>query len=113
MVMGRHDFINLPLQQELKNKLDAGCAFGILNTPKSTFDPSTDIDIARNYGPQEHAAAKRESKIALQRKLGLLQDENAPLFFWPSRLDAVQKACQLLAEIQYQVLSRYQDQNLQ
>ena len=113
MVMGRHDFVNRTLRQELKNKLDAGCAFGILNAPNSTFDPSTDTDIARNYGPQEHAAAKRENKVALQRKLGLLQAENAPLFFWPSRLDPVQKGCQLLADVQHQVISRYQDQKIQ
>ena len=93
--------------------MDAGCAFGILNTPNSTFDPSTDADIARNYGPQEHAAAKRKNKVALQKALTLRQDKNAPVFFWPSRLDPVQKGCQLLADILYQVISRYRDQNLQ
>jgi starch synthase/alpha-amylase len=109
MVTGRHDFINPPLQRELKNKLDSGCAFGILNAPNLTFDPSTDTHIVSNYGPKDHAAAKRENKVALQKKLGLLPDENAPLFFWPSRLDPIQKGCQLLAEILEPVLSRYRD----
>jgi starch synthase/alpha-amylase len=93
--------------------LDAGCAFGILNAPNSDFDPSNDADIACNYGPQEHATAKRKNKIALQKALGLRQDENAPLFFWPSRLDPVQKGCQLLADILYQVTSRYSEPTLQ
>ena len=62
IIMGQHDFVSLPLQQELTGKLDAGCAFGILNAPNSTFDPSTDADIVRNYGPQGHATAKRENK---------------------------------------------------
>jgi starch synthase/alpha-amylase len=93
IIMGQHDFVNLPLQQELRSKFDAGCACGILNAPNSDFDPSNDVDIACNYGPQEHAIAKRENKIALQKALGLCQDQNAPLFFWPSRLDPVQKGC--------------------
>ena len=113
IIRGQHDFVNLPLQQELKSKWDAGCAFGILNSPNSDFDPSIDVDIACNYGPQEHATAKRENKIALQKALGLRQDEDAPLFFWPSRLDPVQKGCQLLADILYQVISRYSEQALQ
>ncbi len=113
MVMRRHDFINPTLQQELSNKWDAGCAFGILNAPNPSFDPFTDTDIVRNYGPKGHAAAKRENKVALQKLLGLLQDENAPVFFWPSRLDPVQKGCRLLADILYKVISRYRDQNLQ
>ena len=104
--MGQHDFVNLSLQQELKRKLNAGCASGILNAPNSTFDPSDDADIIQNYGPIGHAGAKGENKIAFQKKLGLHQDENVPVFFWPSRLDPVQKGCQLLADILYQVISR-------
>jgi len=113
IIMGRHDFVNLRLQQELKGKLDAGCALGILNTPNSTFEPSTDADIVRNYGPQGHATAKRENKVALQKALALRQDANAPVFFWPSRLDPVQKGCQLLADILYPVISRYREQTLE
>ena len=35
------------------------------------------------------------------------------MFFWPSRLDPVQKGCQLLAEILTQVLYRYRDKGIQ
>ena len=45
--------------------------------------------------------------------MGLIEYENAPLFFWPSRLDPVQKGCQLLAEILTRVLYRYRDQHIQ
>jgi len=113
IIMGQHDFTSLPLQQELKNKFDAGCAFGILNAPGGNFDPATDSDIARNYGPQGHTAAKRENKIALQQTLGLRRDEHAPVFFWPSRLDPVQKGCPLLAEIFDHVMDKYREQSLE
>ena len=45
--------------------------------------------------------------------MGLIEDEAAPLFFWPSRLDPVQKGCHLLANIFYKILSTYWQQNLQ
>jgi starch synthase/alpha-amylase len=45
--------------------------------------------------------------------MGLIEDINAPLFFWPSRLDPVQKGCQLLADIFFRMISTWWDQNLQ
>ncbi len=45
--------------------------------------------------------------------LGLNEDPDAPLFFWPSRLDPVQKGCQLLSDIFYRMLSKYWQRNLQ
>jgi starch synthase len=45
--------------------------------------------------------------------VGLMRDPQAPLFFWPSRLDPVQKGCQLLAEILYNTVSRYSEQNIE
>jgi starch synthase/alpha-amylase len=56
---------------------------------------------------------KKTNKRILQKKLGLIQDPQAPIFFWPSRLDPVQKGCQLLSEILYKVISRYSEQNLE
>ena len=113
IITGQHDFVSLPLQQELTNKWNSGCAFGILNAPNPSFDPANDDDIYFHYGPKDHKTAKRKNKLALQKMLGLIEDEDAPLFFWPSRLDPLQKGCQLLAEITYKVISRYWDQKLE
>ena len=113
VVEGRHDFVKPPIQQELANKWHAGCAVGILNAPDPTFKPDTDKSLIRKYGPGDHVIGKRENKRFLQKTLGLVQNDDAPLFFWPSRLDTIQKGCQLLAEILYQVVSKYWEQNLQ
>ena len=113
VVEGRHDIVYPPLRGELKNKLDAGCAVGILNAPDPSFDPRQDRHLARQYGPHDHAAGKSHNKLVLQKMVGLPQDKNAPIFFWPSRLDSLQKGCQLLAEILYQVVSKYWNENLQ
>ncbi len=110
---GRHPFVEAPLRQELRNKLDAGVAVGILNAPDPGFHPTTDTHLFRRYGAGDHPEGKGENKIFLQKNLGLAIDPEAPLFFWPSRLDPIQKGCQLLADILYAVISTYWDRNLQ
>ena len=110
---GRFDFISEALRQELANKLQAGCAVGILNAPDPVFHPETDRLIEYPYRADDHHIGKIQNKRFLQQRLGLIQDENAPLFFWPSRLDPVQKGCQLLADILYRVISAFWDCNLQ
>ena len=113
IIEGCHEFIKPELRQEFINKCHAGCATGILNAPDPVFDPTSDRDLKTPYGPDNHIIGKKENKRFLQRNLGLVEDPEAPLFFWPSRLDPVQKGCQLLAEIFYQLISTYWKQNLQ
>ncbi len=113
IIDGRHAFIDEKLKQELSNKYYAGCAFGILNSPDPGFNPGTDKRLAFNYGPPDHAAAKKKNKVVLQKMLALVEDENAPVFFWPSRLDPIQKGCRLLADILYTVISKFWEDTLQ
>lgn len=113
IVEGHHNFIEPHLRQEMINKNNSGCATGILNAPDPSFEPQTDKDLKVCYGPNDHSDGKRENKRFLQRNLGLVEDPEAPLFFWPSRLDPVQKGCQLLADILYLIISRYWEKNLE
>ncbi len=113
IVEGKHPFVEPQIHRELANKAQAECAAGILNAPDPSFNPALDQDLAQKFGPDDHVAGKKKNKRCLQKKLGLIQDDRAPIFFWPSRLDPVQKGCQLLADIFYRVISSYWDQNLQ
>jgi starch synthase len=113
IVENRHDFVEKPVQQELTNKWNAGCAVGILNAPDPSFDPASDKALVCRYSAKDHVKGKLENKRLLQERLGLIQDTSAPIFFWPSRLDTIQKGCQLLAEILYDVVSSYWERNLQ
>ena len=113
IVAGRHGFVEDHLRQELTNKYNAGCAVGILNAPDPAFNPNQDHHLTFPYGPEDHPAKKRKNKLALQKRLGLVADEKAPMFFWPSRLDPVQKGCQLLADIFYNVISEFWEDGLQ
>jgi len=110
---GCHDFIPPVIRSEIANKRATGCAAGILNAPDSTFMPETDEDLPVMFGPDDHIAGKAECKHKLQERLGLETNPDAPIFFWPSRLDPVQKGCQLLAEILYGIVSDYWERGLQ
>ena len=107
IVNGWHSFIPDSIRNEIRNKYNAGCAAGILNAPDPTDNPATDDKIPFKYGPETHREMKRRNKLALQHALGLEENADAPLFFWPSRLDPVQKGPQLLTDITYRFLEKY------
>jgi ADP-glucose type glycogen/starch synthase len=113
IVEDRHDFVPDNVQWEIAGKYHAGCATGILNSPDASCDPETDEYLIENYGVANHTEAKRKNKVQLQERLGLEINPDAPMFFWPSRLDPVQKGCQLVAEILFQTIDTYWDDALQ
>jgi glycogen synthase len=56
--------------------------------------------LVRNYGPGDNIiAAKRENLVAFQKRCGLQENPEAILFFWPSRLDSIQKGVHLFEDI--------------
>ncbi|WP_193210644.1 glycogen synthase [Luteolibacter marinus] len=107
IVRGSHGFIPDAIRNELRAKVHSGCATGILNAPDPVFDPATDPYLTHHFGPDDHAQGKRRNKLELQERLGLYGDPDVPLFFWPSRLDPVQKGCQLLAEILHGLVTQH------
>ncbi len=113
IIENRHPFVEPCLRQELANKWYAGCADGVLNAPDPEFNPAIDEMIRYNYGPRNHRQKKLENKRYIQDILNLEPNDNAPIFFWPSRLDPVQKGCQLLAQILFDMVSAYWDKGLQ
>lgn len=113
IVNGRHDFVEYHLRSELSNKKKAGCATGIINAPDPGFHPGDDEFLPHTYGPKNHDQAKPLNKLKLQQMMGLTENPQAPVFFWPSRLDPVQKGCQLLADIFYRMISEYWELDLQ
>lgn len=110
---GRHSFVPPAVQREIRNKRDAGCATGILNAPDASYSPKSDITLPSNYGPADFVQGKRAAKVAFQEKTGLDLNPDAPIFFWPSRLDPIQKGPQLLTSILYKIVSQNWQDNLQ
>ncbi len=113
VIQGKNGGVPGRIRKELAFKADANCATGILNAPDPSYHPESDKCLPHRYNAESHASARKLNKIELQRRLGLIEDREAPVFFWPSRLDNHQKGCQLLADIMYTVISRYRDLNLE
>lgn len=115
VVDGHHHFVPDPVRAELRHKHFANAATGILNAPDVIFDPASDpyLDDELHYGPDSHQEGKARSKARFQELVGLEINPDAPLFFWPSRLDPVQKGPQLLADILYEVMAAYHHLGLQ
>lgn len=107
IVDGRHPQISPAVRNEIRHKHAAGCARGILNAPDHSYNPNIDSVLAARYNGNTHTEGKAANKAALQRTLGLDVDPQAPLFFWPSRLDPFQKGPELLARILYRTVSDY------
>ena len=99
IVDGVHGFVEPTIRQELDHKRRRGRAVGILNAPDKGFDPAADACLFRPYGPGDHAEGKKVNKRMLQLALGLKPEPDAPLFFWPSRLDSLQKGSQLMSRL--------------
>ncbi len=113
VIRGQHSFIDEPIRREIENKMNAGCATGILNAPDEGYHPSTDALLEKNYDHKSLAEGKAHNKIKFQQALGLRLDPDAPLLFWPSRLDGVQKGCELLSQILYSITHDYAHLGLQ
>ena len=109
IVRGEHAFVPPAIRTEIAGKRLAGCAAGILNAPDSSYDPETDAALERNYSAATAFEGKAANKKAFQRKVGLNEDPGAPLFFWPSRLDPLQKGCELLTNILASTMATYPD----
>jgi starch synthase len=75
----------------------AGRLHGILNgIDEEAWNPATDALIARRYDAAR-LEAKRDNKLALQQRMGLLTDADLPLFGFVGRLTH-QKGVDLIAE---------------
>jgi ADP-glucose type glycogen/starch synthase len=113
IVDGQHPVVSETVRAEVRNKYVAGCASGILNAPDASYDPISDSALVRNYGPDDFASGKAANKAELQKRLGLEVNPDAPIFFWPSRLDPQQKGPQLLTDILHRVIMDHGQSGLQ
>jgi len=113
VIQGRCNELPMSIRDHLASMRDVGTAQGILNAPHSSYDPSSDGALVRTFDSKTAEEGKRANKVAFQELTGLSVNPAAPLFFWPSRLDPVQKGCQLLTEILEQLVNSHADEGLQ
>lgn len=88
------------VRHEVKEKYRFGSAFAIINAPSRTMYPENCEHIVRKYGIDDDiVAAKKENLLEFQSRMGLTVNPDAILFYWPSRLDPLQKGTDLLEDI--------------
>jgi starch synthase len=104
---GGEHFAPWAVVDAVRGKIAAERAHGIVNSLPPGFLPAQDAHLAEKYDATCHPSGKLANKRLLQERLNLEIDDDAPLLFWPSRLDPVQKGCHLLAEILYGIVSDY------
>ena len=113
IVEGWHTVVPDSVRSELRHKYAAGCSTGILNAPDPSYNPATDDALVAPFTAAAFRPGKAANKRALQQELQLLEDPNAAIFYWPSRLDPIQKGPQLFTAILHQLVADYWDRNLQ
>ncbi len=107
IVRGEHAFVPPAIRSEITGKRLAGCASGILNAPDSSYNPETDPALEAKFTADNASEAKAVNKRVFQRRVGLAETADAPMFFWPSRLDPLQKGCELLTNILARIMAKY------
>jgi glycogen synthase len=98
------------VRNEVKAKYFNDAARAIINAPASVMYPENCPFLVRKYGPEDPIMqAKRENLVTFQKRTGLNVNPNAILFYWPSRLDPVQKGVELLEAIAQRFITAYPD----
>jgi len=88
------------VRQEVTEKYYHGAALSIINAPSHAMYPENCEFLVRRYGPEDDVmAAKRENRVEFQKRTGLAANPDAILFYWPSRLDPLQKGVDLLEDV--------------
>jgi glycogen synthase len=98
------------VRQEVKAKYYQDSARAIINAPSHMMYPEMCEYCFRKFGPDDLVLeAKRDNLLEFQKSTGLRVDPDAILFFWPSRLDPVQKGVELLEHIAQHFVTVHSD----
>lgn len=98
------------VRSEVKEKFRYGVVRAIINAPSSLMYPEHCEALIRKYGPEDDVIeAKRANMVEFQRIMGLTEDPDAILLYWPSRLDAFQKGVELIEQIVQKFAETHRD----
>ncbi len=98
-------FLDRPLvppsvRQEVKEKYYSNSALAVINAPSASMYPERCPACVRKYGPDDDVLeAKRENLLEFQKRTGLQINPDAILFYWPSRLDPMQKGVEIFEDL--------------
>lgn len=96
---------------EVKVKAWHGQTRVVMNGISPEELPENQEYLKKMFGPRTRdiLASKNENKLEFQRQMGLKQDENAILLYWPSRIDNIQKGIESLIGCAGEILNANSD----
>jgi glycogen synthase len=104
------DIVPPGVRKEVKAKYSCDQAWAILNAPSLNMYPEHCENCMQQYGPDDSILSeKKKNLLEFQKKTGLTVDENAVLFYWPSRLDPFQKGVELFEAIAQRFVDMHPD----
>ncbi len=104
------EIVPVSVRKEVKEKYYSDAAWSILNAPSTTMYPETCDFLVRKYGPADDVLAAKEANLReFQLRTGLTHNPEALLYYWPSRLDPLQKGVELLEEIALPFVAAHPD----
>jgi len=97
------------VRNEVKAKFYSDAARSIINAPASIMYPENCEYLVQKYNPENFYEAKQSNLAEFQKRTGLTVNPHAILFFWPSRLDPIQKGVELLEQVVRRFVDSYPD----
>jgi starch synthase len=109
------DLIPKSLRDTIKRRYYEDSAVGILNAPSDIQDPRRDPYIKDHYwierdesrGLLNAEEGRKRNKLEFQKRMGLSENPDIPIFFWPSRVDDRQKGFWLVNQLAPYLLEEY------
>jgi starch synthase len=102
------DIVPKSIYETIKQKYEQGRALGIINAPNDNVNPKLLPSII-NFNKHTMVEKKAENKRNFQIKMGLPEEPDVPVFFWPNRL-YFQKSPELVADNAEYFLKKYKMQ---
>lgn len=99
------DIVPPQMREQIINMYNAGRAVGIVNAPREKESPMNSGAIIP-YDTSNFSEIKPENKKEFQKRMGLKQDPNLPLYLWPHRLSEQKGIQELMPQIQ-NLVSKY------
>jgi len=99
------DIVPDSIYQTIKQKYEQNRALGIINAPNDTVNSKLQANIV-NFNKHTLVEGKAANKKDFQKAMGLPQEADTPLFFWPNRL-YFQKSPELLIDNAEYLLKKY------
>jgi len=95
------------MRRMIEYRVNKGESYIVPNEPDRLSDPEFSPLLQIKYGTRDMMEGKARNKAELQRRLGLEENPDAPIFLWSNRLQVLNKRADIFLGIVRDVLNYY------